>query len=175
MGKALRSSIVIVVALAALVAARGAPAAPASTSFAIVGYEYAFTQTVGSFAGTGSGNAAGESAAWNARVVHDPLGSTPTYVNGGSFAMTTASSGGHFDFATGDFAYHGGRITVLDPGTGCTDQRYRVTGTLENVETSTTSGGTGMFRATLTHFRFSLLGHCVIYAARVSGTVSFSY
>jgi hypothetical protein len=175
MGKALRSSIVIVVALAALVAAQGAPAAPASTSFAIVGYEYAFTQTVGSFAGTGSGNPAGESAAWNARVVHDPLGSTPTYVNGGSFAMTTASSGGHFDFASGDFAYQGGRITVIDPGTGCTNQRYRVTGTLENVETSTTSGGTGRFAATLTHFRFSLLGHCVIYAARVSGTVSFSY
>jgi hypothetical protein len=107
--------------------------------------------------------------------VHDPLGSTPTYVNGGSFAMTTAGSGGHLDFATGDFAYHGGRITVIDSGTGCTNKRYRVTGTLEDVQTSTTSGGTGAFAATLTHFRASLLGHCVIYAARVSGTVSFSY
>jgi len=170
----LRISIVTAVALAALVAARGAPAAPASTSFAIVGYEYAFTQTVGSFAGTGRGNA-GDSAAWNARVVHDPLGSTPTYVNGGSFAMTTVGSGGHLDFATGDFAYHGGTITVIDPGAGCTNQRYRVTGTLEDVQTSTTSGGSGAFGATLTHFRTSLLGHCVIYAARVSGTVSFSY
>lgn len=52
---ALRSALVTVVALAALVAARGAAAAPASTSFAIIGYEYAFTSTVGSFAGTGSG------------------------------------------------------------------------------------------------------------------------
>lgn len=174
MRSAVRMSLVTLVALAALVAARGAPAAPASTSFAIVGYEYAFTQTVGSFAGTGSGNA-GESAAWNARVEHDPLGSTPTYVNGGTFAMTTRSSGGHLDFATGDFAYHGGTITVMDPGAGCTNQRYRVTGTLENVETSTTSGGTGRFAATLTHFRYSLFGRCVIYAARVTGTVGFSY
>jgi hypothetical protein len=171
---ALRSSLVVVAALAALAAARGAPAAPASTSFAIVGYEYAFTSTVGSFGGSGHGNA-NESAAWNARVEHDPLGSTPTYVNGGSFAITTLSSSGHADFATGDFVYHGGRITTLDPGAGCTNQRYRVTGALENVATTTTSGGSGSFAATLTHFRYSLLGHCVIYAARVSGTVSFSY
>jgi hypothetical protein len=171
---ALRSALVTVLALAALVAARAATAAPASTSFAIVGYEYAFTSTVGSFAGTGSGNA-GESAAWNARVEHDPLGSTPTYVNGGSFAMTTRSSGGHLDFATGDFAYHGGTITTIDPGAGCTNQRYRVTGTLENVATTTTSGGSGNFAVTLTHYRYSLFGHCVIYKARVAGTVRFTY
>lgn len=170
----IRISIVTAVALAALVAARSAPAAPTSTSFAIVGYEYAFTQTVGSFAGTGHGNA-GDSAAWNARVEHDPLGSTPTYVNGGEFQMTTRSPGGHLDFVIGDFSYHGGRITVIDSGAGCTNQRFGVTDTLENVHTSTTADGTGDFAATLTHFRTSFLGHCVIYAARVSGTVSFSY
>jgi hypothetical protein len=89
--------------------------------------------------------------------------------------MTTRSSGGHLDFATGDFAYHGGRITTIDPGAGCTNQRYRVTGTLENVATTTTSGGSGNFAVTLTHYRYSLFGHCVIYKARVAGTVSFSY
>ena len=36
---ALRSTLATVLALTALVAARGATAAPASTSFAIVGYE----------------------------------------------------------------------------------------------------------------------------------------
>jgi hypothetical protein len=171
---ALRSALVTVLALAALVAAGGATAAPASTSFAIVGYEYAFTSTVGSFAGTGHGDA-DDTAAWNARVEHDPLGSTPTYVNGGSFAITTRSPGGHLDFAAGDFAYHGGTITTIDPGAGCTNQRYGVTGTLENVATTTTSGGSGDFAVTLTHYRVSLLGHCVIYKARVAGTVSFSY
>lgn len=174
MKAALRSSLVIAVVLAALVAAGGATAAPPSTSFAIVGYEYAFTSTVGSFAGSGHGNA-GDTAAWNARVEHDPLGSAPTYVNGGSFAMTTRSPGGHLDFVTGDFAYHGGTITTLDPGAGCTNQRYLVTGTLENVATTTTSDGSGSFAATLTHFRYSLFGHCVIYKARVAGTVGFSY
>jgi hypothetical protein len=174
MRTALRSLLVIAVALAALVATPGASARPASTSFAIVGYEYAFTQTVGSFAGTGHGNA-GDSAAWNARVVHDPLGSTPTYVNGGSFAIATRGSNGHVDYASGTFVYHGGMITVIDPGAGCTNQTFRVTGTLQNVSTRTTTGGSGQFVATLTHFRTSLLGQCLIYAARVTGTVSFSY
>jgi hypothetical protein len=174
MRTALRSLLVIATSLAALVATPGASARPASTSFAIVGYEYAFTQTVGSFAGTGHGNA-GDSAAWNIRVVHDPLGSNPTYVNGGSFAIATHGSNGHLDYATGAFVHHRGMITVIDPGAGCTNQRFRVTGTLQNVRTNTTTGGSGRFVATLTHFRVSLLGHCVIYAARVSGTVSFSY
>jgi hypothetical protein len=160
--------------LAGLAVAAAASAAPASTSFSIVGYEYAFTSTVGSFAGTGRGNA-DDSAAWNARVEHDPLGSTPTYVNGGEFAMTTRSPGGHLDYATGDFAYHGGTITTLDRGAGCTNQRYLVTGRLENVATTTTSGGSGSFSVTLTHYRYSLFGHCVIYKARVAGTVSFNY
>jgi hypothetical protein len=171
---ALRSALVIVVALTALVAAGGATAAPASTSFAVVGYEYAFTSTVGSFAGTGRGDD-GDAAAWNARVEHDPLGSAPTYVNGGSFAMTTRGADGHLDFATGDFAYHGGMITTIDPGTGCTNQRYRVTGTLEHVATATTSDGSGNLSVVLTHYRVSIFGHCVIYKARVAGMVSFGY
>ena len=162
------------VCLAALGGPASASAAPASTSFAIVGYEYAFTQTVGSFAGAGRGNA-GDAAAWNARVVHDPLGSTPTYVNGGSFAMTTRSAGGHLDYVTGSFAYHGGTITTLDPGASCTNQRYLVTGTLANVATRTTAGGSGAFSATLTHYRYRLFGRCVIYKARVAGTVTFAY
>jgi hypothetical protein len=173
-GLYLRFALVIVVAMVALVGARASMAAPGSTSFAIVGYEYAFTSTVGSFAGAGHGNA-GESSAWNTRVEHDRLGSTPTYVNGGSFEMTTRSASGHLDFVTGTFAYHGGTITNLDPGAGCTNQRYLVTGTLEGVATTTTSGGSGSFAATLTHYRYSLFGHCVIYKARVAGTVSFSY
>jgi hypothetical protein len=168
-----RSSIVAVVAAAALATPAAAPAAPASTSFAIVGYEYAFTSTVGTFAGVGTGNA-GDRAAWNTSVEHDPLGSSPTYVNGGSFEMTTAGPSG-VDFVTGTFAYHGGTVTTIDPGTGCTNQRFRVTGTLEDVTTTTTSGGSGSFVATLTHYRYSLFGHCVIYAARVAGTVTFSY
>ncbi len=112
MSHAVRFSLVTLVALAALAAPVAARAAPASTSFTIVGYEYAF---------------------------------------------------------------HGGTISTLQPGTSCTNQRYLVTGALQDVLTSTTSGGAGSFSVTLTHYRYSLFGHCVIYKARVVGTVSFSY
>jgi hypothetical protein len=170
---ALRLSLATLVAAAAVVVPSAA-AAPASTTFTIVGYEYAFTSTAGSFAGSGRGNA-GDTAAWNAYVKHDPLGSNPTYVNGGSFALATRSPSAALDFVTGSFAYHGGTITTLDAGASCTNQRYLVTDALQNVGTSTTSGGSGRFAVTLTHYRYSLFGHCVIYKARVYGTVSLSY
>jgi hypothetical protein len=174
MKTALRFSLATLVAAAALVAPSAAAAAPSSTSFAIVGYEYAFTSTAGSFAGRGLGNA-GDTAVWNTYVKHDPLGSNPTYVNGGSFEIATRSPSGGFDFVAGTFVYHGGTITALPGGANCTNQQYLVSDSLQNVDTSTTSGGTGRFAVTLTHYRYSLFGHCVIYKARVDGTVSFVY
>ena len=162
------------VAFAALVLATGASARPASTNFAVVGYEYAFTQTVGSFAGTGTGNA-GDTGLWNATVQHDPLGSVPTWIDGGTFAMTTVGSSGHVDFVHGDFVHHGGMIITIDPGANCTNQRFLVTGALDHVATRTTSSGTGTFSVVLTHYRQSILGHCLIYKARVVGAVGFSY
>jgi hypothetical protein len=170
----LRSALATLAVAAALVVPSAASAAPASTTFRIVGYEYAFTQTVGSFAGTAVGNA-GDVGAWNATVEHDPLGSTPTYVNGGLFELTTANPDGSADWVTGTLTYHGGTITTLNTGAGCTNQQYLVTGTLQDVATSTTSGGTGSMSVVLTHYRTSLFGHCVIYKARVAGTVSFAY
>jgi hypothetical protein len=169
-----RSSVTLLLAIGALALPAGASAAPASTMFTISGNEYAFTSTVGSFAGTGSGNA-GDRAVWNTSVQHDPLGSNPTYVNGGSFQMATTSPAGHVDSVTGSFAYHGGTITTLSTGPNCTNQRFLVTGALEDVATTTTSGGSGTFSAVLTHYRISLFGRCLIYNARVAGTVSFTY
>jgi hypothetical protein len=169
-----RLTVVAAVAVAALTLPTAASAAPASTSFAIVGYEYAFTQTVGTFAGTATGNA-GDAAAWNATVEHDPLGSTPTYVDGGSFEMLTVNPNGGADMVRGTFVYHGGTITTIDPGANCTNQRYLVTDTLDDVATTTSSGGSGTFTAVLTHYRFSLFGRCVIYKARVAGSVRFAY
>jgi hypothetical protein len=167
------AAIAALAAVAALALPAAASARPASTTFAVTGNEYAFTQTVGSFAGRAAGNA-GDTGLWNARVEHDPLGSQPTYINGGTFEMTTVR-GLSADYVTGDFVHHGGQITVLDPGAGCTNQRFLVAGSIENVATRTTSGGTGMFSAVLTHYRYSVFGHCVIYNARVAGSVSFAY
>jgi hypothetical protein len=169
-----RLLVAISIATAALALSSAAAGAPASTSFTIVGYEYAFTSTVGSFAGTGIGSA-GDTMTWKATVEHDRLGSTPTFVNGGSFAAATVGAGGHLDYVRGTFAYHGGMITTLDPGENCSNQRYLVTGGLQNVATSTTSGDSGAFSVVLTHYRYSVLGYCIIYKARVSGTVTFTY
>ena len=169
-----RSSVTTLLAIAALALPAGASAAPASTTFAIAGNEYAFTSTVGSFAGIGRGNA-GDRALWNTSVQHDPLGSVPTYVNGGSFQMVTWSPTGHVDSVTGTFVHHGGTITTLSTGPNCTNQRFLVTDTLQDVATRTTSGGSGSFSAVLTHYRISLFGRCMIYNARVVGTVSFTY
>jgi len=172
--KIIRFCIVGGLAAAALVLPARSGAAPASTAFAVVGYEYTFTQTVGSFAGNASGNA-GDTGLWNASVQHDPLGSMTMYINGGSFAMTTTGPGDPLDFVNGQFVHHGGTITVLDPGANCTNQRFRVAGRLDHVTTSTSSGGTGLFSVTLTHYRHSVFGRCFIYAARVVGGVSFRY
>jgi hypothetical protein len=169
-----RGLVVVPLATAAVALPAAASSAPASTTFKIVGYEYAFTSTVGSFAGSGSGNAGG-AAYWNATVRHDRLGSDPTYVNGGSFAMTVRGPGSSVDAVVGTFTHHGGNITTLDHGANCTNQKYVVADTLRAVSTPTTANGAGNFRVTLTHYRQRLLGRCVAYRARVSGTVSFTY
>jgi hypothetical protein len=173
----IRSSVSLLFAIAALALPAGASGAPASTTFAISGNEYAFTSTVGSFAGVGQGNL-GDRALWNTSVQHDPLGSVPTYINGGSFQMATWSPTGHIDSVTGTFVHHGGTITPKPPvpnGTSCPNQQFQVTGALQDVATRTSSGGSGAFSATLTHYRFPLFGQCVIYNARIAGAVSFTY
>ena len=164
----------MLLALTAAAAPAAALSPPVSTSFKIDGYEYAFTSTVGSFAGNGSGDAGG-TAYWNATVKHDRLGSEPTYVNGGSFAMAIRGPGNSVDAVVGTFTHHGGKITTLDRGANCTNQKYLVADTLQAVSTPKTSNGSGNFTVTLTHYRHRLLGRCIAYKARVSGQVSFTY
>ena len=168
------SPVAFAAALVALVLPASGASAPVSTTFTVVGYEYAFTSTVGSFAGTGTGDVGGKSY-WNARVKHDKLGSKPTYVNGGSFAMTVTGPGAKVDGVIGTFTYHGGTIKTLVGGVNCTNQKYLVADTLRDVATVSTSGGTGTFRVTLTHYRHRVLGRCIAYKARVSGTVTLTY
>jgi hypothetical protein len=173
MKRSTRLASIVVLIAAGLLATAGAAAAPASTAFSLVGYEYAFTSTEGHFAGVATGNA-GDDGTWNTDVVHDPLGSTPTYVDGGSFELVTIGNSA-LDAITGTFVHHGGTITTIDTGPSCTNQRYLVQGALEDVTTTTTAGGTGAFTVTLTHYRAFVFGRCVIYKARIVGTVSFDY
>jgi hypothetical protein len=169
-----RFLIAALLGVAGLANVGGASAAPASATFNVVGYEYAFTSTIGCFAGTTSGNA-GDSGTWNACVQHDRLGTVPTYIDGGSVALATSGPGDPLDAVTGSFVYHGGTIATLNSGPSCTNQQYLVSGSLADVATTTTSGGSGTFSVVLTHYRTSIFGSCIIYKARVSGSVSFSY
>jgi hypothetical protein len=174
-----KRSVLVAIAVAAVslaIPGAGSSAAPAAaaTSFSVVGYEYAFTQTLGCFAGTVKGSTGGDGG-WTACVRHNPLGSAPAYVTGGTFAMTTAGPGFTVDGAKGSFVGHGGTIATLDRGAGCKNQRYSVTGALRDVGTLRSGDGSGSIRVVLTHYRLSIFGHCVIYKARIAGSVSFSF
>jgi hypothetical protein len=149
-----------------------AGAAPASSAFQAVGTEIAFTSTQGTFVGTAVGNA-GDAGSWKAIVDHTPLSSLPASITGGSFTMRT--TGANFSRDSIQATFTGGSISVIDPGLGCTNQKFAVTGNLGNVATTTSSGGSGLFDVQLTHYRVSVLGHCVTYAASVAGTATFSY
>src|SRR4029453_8652277 len=169
-----RAILAVALVLATVALPAAASSAPMSTSFKIVGYEYAFRSTVGSFAGTGSGDAGG-TAYWNATVKHDRLGSDPTYVNGGAFLVGICGPGRSVDAVVGTFTHHGGKITTLDRGANCTNQKYLVADALKAVSTSTTSNGSGNFSGALPLSRHRLPAHSVAYKARVSGPVSFTY
>src|SRR5215471_3162440 len=122
MNRSLLGFAAIAATVVALTVPGAASAKPASTTFSVSGFEYAFTSTVGSFTGTGLGNLGDVVLSWNATVVHDPLGSSPTYIDGGTLDVKTVGLTGN-DEITGTFVYHGGTIAQTDPGTNCTNQK----------------------------------------------------
>ena len=172
----MRSSLRVVATLAVLLGVALLPsaarAAPASSIFGVSGVEIAASSTQGTFTGKASGSA-GDTGAWKAVVVHEPLSSQPAAITGGSFEMGTVGPGFTADYVKGSFA--GGSVAVVDPGAGCKNQTFSVKGTLANVSTSTTTGGTGAADIVLTHYRRSVFGYCVTYSATVTGLVQFSY
>lgn len=167
-----RMLVAAIAAVGLLVLPATAGAAPASSAFQVVGTEIAFTSTQGTFIGTALGTA-GDAGSWKAVVDHTPLSSPPASITGGSFTMKTVGANLSKDSVQATFT--DGAVSVIDPGVGCTNQKFAVTGHLGNVLTSTSSGGTGLFDVQLTHYRASVFGFCVTYAARVAGTATFSY
>jgi hypothetical protein len=145
-----------------------AAAATISESYAITGFEYFATSTQGRFAGTARGSS-GDRAAWNAVVNHTPLTTTATI------------TGGYADLATSNRVrlhglFSGGTVSQTSGFEGCTNQTYDVDGTLREVTRSdSTRKGTGSFSATLTHYRTSVFGRCVVYSASVEGTITLSF
>jgi hypothetical protein len=134
----------------------------------ISGYEYAFTSTEGRFAGSASGALPG---LWETDVRHTPLclSCTPTAtITGGSFSLATGSG-----VVSGTFT--GGTVQVINPGANCTNQTFAVKGPLGAVGRGSGGSGTGLFSATLTHFRHRIFGSCVSYAASVNGLLSLTF
>ena len=165
-----RLIVVLVSALALMVASATADAAQ-TYSDTISGYEYAFTSTDGKFAGTASGALPGS---WNADVQHTPLclSCTPTAtINGGSFSLATTHNGIP---AVVSGAFVGGTVQVTNVGSHCSNQTFAVNGILGSVGWWSGGSGTGIFIATLTHYRHSVFGICVTYGASIKGALSLS-
>jgi hypothetical protein len=164
-----RSRILLVLLVAGIaLAVPAATTAAATSSDTVTGYEYYATSTDGRFAGTATGDLPGT---WNAEVQHTALclscPSTAT-ITGGSFTLATVDNSLPTVFS-GSFS--GGTVQVTNPGANCTNQTFAVNGVLSNVHSWFTATGSGTFTATLTHYRHSLFGTCVTYAAKISGTL----
>jgi hypothetical protein len=154
---------------AVALAAPGVAAAATKYSDSVYGFEYSVTSTRGKFAGTARGALPG---AWAATVDHTPL-SPNAIVTGGSLSLSTVLNGASTR-VDGDIT--GGQVVRTNPGAiGCVNQSYAVTLALGSVGPNGTSGGTGSFVGTLTHYRQSVFGTCVTYSATINGSLTLRF
>jgi len=164
-------ALVAVVAIGA-VAALLAPAAVAVTPYVdtLKGVEVAATSTRGTFAGVASGSLPGT---WTVVVNHTPLSSSGATITSGSFSIETVLHNLP-TVVTGTLA-SGGNVSVVNPGAGCTNQQFGISAPLVGVGPWGSGGGVGTFSGTLTHYRHSLFGSCITYAATIKGGVSLTF
>ena len=159
--------LLILAGMPLLVSATAAAAATTRTD-TVKGAEVAFTSTQATFAGYAGGDLPGT---WTAVIDHTVLTPDAT-ITGGAFTLETLI---HWVPRTieGTFA-NGGTVTRTYQEAGCGIQKYAVTDDLVDVGVDGGSG-TGHVNATLTHYRHSLFGHCVAYAATITGTVKLAF
>jgi hypothetical protein len=149
----------------------GADRASASTTHTdtVNGSEVAYTSTQGTFTGYATGDLPGSWAA----VIHHTVLSPDASITGGSFTLATVI---HWIPRTVDGTFAaGGTVTRFYREPGCGIQRYAVEDDLVNVGVAGGGSGSGHVSATLTHYRHSVLGHCVAYAATIAGTVRLTF
>jgi hypothetical protein len=159
----IRTAVLAVTTAIAIATIPATTLAAATITYAVRGFEYAATTTVGSFAGGAA--AADDIGTWQATVVHGQLPTTSggtAPVTGGSFGL----NGQARDLAG---AIDGGTITLLTTSP-CGKETYTVTGHLALAPSGI---GDATFAMLLTHYRFSFFGRCITYSASVQGTVSF--
>ena len=155
-----------------MLAAPLAASAAQTATDTVNGLEYFATPNHGKFVGTADGALPG---GWNIDVRHTKLCvscTTAATIMGGSFQLATRAQG-VLTLITG--AFRGGTVEVVRAGTRCTNQSFAVRGILRQVGPWHRGSGTGAFTATLTHFRHSIFGRCVTYAASVKGTLRLSF
>lgn len=129
----------------------GAAFASAKVDLHVVGTE---VPPISSTRGTFVGASQGPVGAWRISISHQALRTGPTVaVTGGSLLIALRTGTALRSSVTG------GSVSVVKPGTSCTTQVYAV-----HVQLAA-----GTFDGTLMHHRHSLFGHCVIYAATISG------
>jgi hypothetical protein len=158
----------LIVAGTLLFAGLGEAIASTTRTDTVKGTEIAYTSTQGTFTGYATGDLPGS---WTAVIDHTVLSPDAT-ITGGSFTLVTVI---HWIPRTvkGTFAA-GGSVTRFYREPGCGIQKYAVTDDLVNVGVGGGSGS-GHVTATLTHYRHSVLGHCVAYAATIAGTVALTF
>jgi hypothetical protein len=154
-------AVAVLVAVSA-VAARAPVAMSASRAQVTVvhGIEIVPEHTEGTFTGYSTGSLPGD---WVAVVKHTPLAPNAT-ITGGTLTLATNQ---HHKTRTLTGQFSGGTITNTNPGENCTNQTYRVVGNLVHFN----GNHTGRFSVMLTHYRRSILGHCISYFATTTGTL----
>jgi hypothetical protein len=154
-------------AVAAVIMGPGSGGGAANHPDPVSEYEYAATSTQGRFAGAAPGALPG---AWSATVDHTPLGTVAT-ITGGDVYLATYLDGVP-TLVTGHFT--GGTVRQLSGFSGCADQQYAVNGSVGNVGFESAGTGSGAFAGTLTHHRTKIFGHCVIYSATITGSLTLT-
>ena len=156
-----------------LAAAQVTAVAATDATDAITGVEVSASSSQGTFVGTAGGDLPG---AWRAVVRHAALPrrvGAHAAITGGTFALSTVV-GGDPVTVKGSFRRNARGITLLDAGSGCHNQVYRIRDRLTRLGISTRDGK-GSLTARLTHYRLRILGHCITYSASVSGTVRLMF
>lgn len=140
-----------VLVAACVLGAAGPAFGSAPVDLRVVGTE---VPPISSTRGTFVGASQGPVGAWRISIRHQALSTGPTVaVTGGSLLIGLRTGTALRSTVTG------GSVSVTNRGRSCTTQVYAV-----HVELTA-----GTFDGTLQHHRRSLFGHCVIYAASISG------
>jgi hypothetical protein len=122
------------------------------------GIELIAHHTQGTFSGYTTG---GLRAGWLATVKHTPLNPNAR-ITGGTFTLATSLNQLDHPLSA---EISRGTITNTNPGANCSNQTFKVTGSLAPFN----HYRTGTFSLTLTHWRHNLLGICLSYFATTQG------